>query len=361
MRQVLLALALGLVSLAIACGGGKSSSGGGTFLYSADMGSNQLSTFSIGSDGTLSATSQSPFSIGGAPISIVISPNKNFAYVTVSGSNNIQIYSVASDGTLTASSTQPSGGTLPGALVIQPSGTFLFAANTGSPDISVFSVNTSSGALTPVSGSPFALQGNSASDIVVTPSGNFLYAAVPQQGAVFGFTISSSGALTLIPGALRAAGIGPEFLTVSPNESFLYASDNFSSNVYGFSIQSGSGILFAVPNSPFGASQGLGNNPAGLAVDSSSKYLYVANQNNGNVSALAIDSQGSLTPITGSPFTAGSGPLYVVATAANVVYVANHSSNNISEFTINTTTGALTALSSGTVTTGNAPNWLALR
>jgi len=362
MRKIFLGVTWVFLSLMIGCsGGGGGSAASGTFLYSADTGSNQLSIFAIGSGGALSAIASSPFGVGGSPIAVAVAPNKNFAYVTLSGSNSIQIYSVSSGGALTSSSTGSSSGLLPGALAIQPSGNFLFAANTGSANISVFSVNTSTGALTEIAGSPFPLQGNTASDIVVTPSGSFLYAAVPGQGAVFGYTISTSGALTQIPGALRSAGIGPTYLTVSPSEAFLYASDNFSSNVYGFSIQAGSGILFPVPNSPFGAAQGIGNNPAGLAVSSSNTYLYVANQNGGSISALTIDSAGGLTPITGSPFTSGSSPVYVIETSASVLYVSDHSANTISEFTVNTSTGALTALGGGTIATGTGPNWMALR
>jgi YVTN family beta-propeller protein len=47
-------------------------------------------------------------------------------------------------------------GTFPLSIVADPGGQFLYAANETSNDVSVFSVDTATGALTAVSGSPFA-------------------------------------------------------------------------------------------------------------------------------------------------------------------------------------------------------------
>ena len=50
-----------------------------------------------------------------------------------------------------------------------------------------------------------------------------------------------------------------------------------------------------------------------------------------------------LTPVAGSPFTAGSGPRGVVVDpSGKFVYAANEGSNNISAYSINATSGALT-------------------
>jgi len=52
-----------------------------------------------------------------------------------------------------------------------------------------------------------------------------------------------------------------------------------------------------------------------VSVDPSGKFAYVTNQITNNVSAYVIDSfSGVLTPISGSPFAAGTFPISVATT-----------------------------------------------
>src|SRR5258708_10147190 len=64
----------------------------------------------------------------------------------------------------------------------------------------------------------------------------------------------------------------------------------------------------------------------------------------GNVSAYTINATtGVLTPVAGSPFPAGTGPLSVtVNPTGKFAYVANFNSNNVLAYTIYGATGALT-------------------
>jgi 6-phosphogluconolactonase len=64
------------------------------------------------------------------------------------------------------------------------------------------------------------------------------------------------------------------------------------------------GVLAPVSGSPF---------PAGfqadyVTVDTTGRFVYVANYADSNVGVYSIAANGSLTPIVGSPFPAGSGP-----------------------------------------------------
>jgi 6-phosphogluconolactonase (cycloisomerase 2 family) len=76
------------------------------------------------------------------------------------------------------------------------------------------------------------------------------------------------------------------------------------------------------------------------------RFAYVANGDSGgsnNVSAYTINAvTGALSPVADSPFAAGRGPRSItVDLSGKFVYVANFGSNNVSAFTINPTTGAL--------------------
>jgi uncharacterized protein (TIGR03437 family) len=64
---------------------------------------------------------------------------------------------------------------------------------------------------------------------------------------------------------------------------------------------------------------------------------------NGNISVFSIGQNGALTPITGSPFKAGTQPDYIaIDFTGRFAYVSNYVSANVSAFTIDGTTGALT-------------------
>jgi 6-phosphogluconolactonase (cycloisomerase 2 family) len=91
-----------------------------------------------------------------------------------------------------------------------------------------------------------------------------------------------------------------------PGGHFLYVANLVSGSISAFTIDSTSGSLRTIANYSAGA------NPISIAVDTAGKYVYVTNSGSRNVSALSIDSStGALTQISGSPFAAGSTPVFV--------------------------------------------------
>ncbi len=92
---------------------------------------------------------------------------------------------------------------------LDPTGRFLFVANQGNVpgpgSISVFTVVPSSGVMTEVPGSPFALAGGPAS-VSPDPSGQFLYAAASND-VVYSMKVDP------VTGALTPLLAGPAVLT----------------------------------------------------------------------------------------------------------------------------------------------------
>src|SRR6266542_149370 len=76
------------------------------------------------------------------------------------------------------------------------------------------------------------------------------------------------------------------------------------------------------------------------------QFAYVANQNSNDVSGYTINATtGALTPILGSPFPAETQPQSVrVGPTGRFAYVPNIVSNNVSGYRINPTTGFLTPI-----------------
>ncbi len=91
------------------------------------------------------------------------------------------------------------------------------------------------------------------------------------------------------------------------------------------------------------------------------KFAYVVNEGSGNVSAYTIDgTTGALSPITGSPFAAESAPLGVaVDPSGKFAYVTNQS-HNVSAYTIDGTTGALSPITGSPFAAGGSPFFVAI-
>jgi 6-phosphogluconolactonase (cycloisomerase 2 family) len=97
--------------------------------------------------------------------------------------------------------------------------------------------------------------------------------------------------------------------------------------------------------------------PNALAIDPSSKYLYVANMGdgsagpNGTVGQYNINSDGSLTAMSTPSVPTGQRPVGItIDPTGHYVYVANQNDNTISQYTVGAG-GALTAMSTATVAT----------
>jgi 6-phosphogluconolactonase len=98
----------------------------------------------------------------------------------------------------------------------------------------------------------------------------------------------------------------------------------------------------------------LPSSPAdyGLASDPGSKFLFVAEFNTG-LRALSIGTNGSLSEVSGSPYSAGTGPAGVILdSTGSYVYVANKGSNNISGFALTAASGQLTPISGSPFSSG---------
>ncbi len=112
-------------------------------------------------------------------------------------------------------------------------------------------------------------------------------------------------------------------------------------------------MLTAISGSPFPA----GTKPAAVAVDPLSKFVYVANSGSNNVSEFTLSSStGVLTAISGSPVNAGTTPASVaVDPSGKFVFTGNTKSYDVSGFALNSTSGALTALVPGPVRARKSP------
>jgi 6-phosphogluconolactonase (cycloisomerase 2 family) len=275
------------------------------FLYAADFGLNQISAFSVNSDGSLSPLLGTPFPAGNGPVSVVTHPNADFLYVSNQGSGELMVFVI--DPELTSSSSVMIGNApLFGA--ITSDGARFYQTISSLAQIAGFSVSATDGSLTPIGGSPFST-GFFPRTIAIDPAGKFLYATISSSfmgtsTSIYGYTIdAASGGLTAMPGSPFPTGENPASAAVDVSGRFLFVANNANTangnSVSAFSINPDTGVLTAVPGSPFPASPF----PLFVATDPSGKYVYVGLDSSPGIAAFVMNqSTGALTPVAGSPF-----------------------------------------------------------
>src|SRR5712692_8761354 len=142
----------------------------------------------------------------------------------------------------------------------------------------------------------------------------------------------SAGGLVVL---LLLAFAGQAFGQKKPK--FAYVANDVSGNVSAYTINSSTGALSPVLGSPFGA----GTGPVSVAVDPSGKFVYVAVEGSANVSAYSIDSTtGALSPVPGSPFAAGLFPDSVAVDSSGKFAYVGDLFGGVSAYTIDCNNGA---------------------
>jgi 6-phosphogluconolactonase len=314
-----------------------------------------------GATGAITMGAQTPQTQGTTPKGLALLPSKKFLYVANSFADTISIFNVGSDGSLTLSGTPTPAGQGPDAAVIDPSGKYLLVTNNFSNDISVFSIDASTGALSQVGLTVPANKGPS--EILITPSGKFVYVTNPGPGTVTAFTFSN-GILSQLTSSPTQSGLGAIGLAVDSSERFLYVANaaapnslvTSQGNISGFNIDPNTGALTPILGSPFTSSNG--SLPTALTVDPSGRFVYaIASGSSFSIWCFAITpTNGQLTPVTNSPFSLAAGGLFaLIDPSGNYLYTGNSTGNGVAGFTYNPSTGVPTAISGSPFSTGRAP------
>jgi len=279
----------------------------GTFLYTDDIDDDGIGVFSISVTGSLSPINGSPFAMpsGWSQIdvdSMAIHPSGKFLYVPDSASNQVVGFTIdGTTGALSQMSAPFPTGAGPQQVAIDPTGSFLYTSDYNDPNggISAFTIDTSSGALTTIVGSPFPTGIAYGPDgLVVHPSGKFLYVSLPYDNSLAEFAIDgTTGALTPLAGSpfiiSQSAFVIALSITTTPSGNFLYALGSQNAEVYGYSVDASSGALTSLAGSPFNIS--VATLMSTLQVDPSGKFLYVGVETGGMEAMNIDDTTGALT------------------------------------------------------------------
>jgi 6-phosphogluconolactonase len=311
---------LGISALLLAgCGDFFSNTGGGggggttvgSYTYVGTQ-SGVLVGYSVSSTGALATLSGFPNQFATAGINgLAITPNNAVLYAAVAG---IGVYGLginSSTGVATLINTSALvQDVAPVALTVDPSGQFLLVAGlaNGVAAVGEYAIN-SDGTLSEVGGSPISITFVAGTDttnlavtnIAVAPNSSYVFVTLGQLG-VAPLPFNTSGSLSpntqIIGPKATSSGIPNQDLglAVNPTSSALFVGET-NVGVRVFTI--GTSSFTEISGSPFAA----GGQPRSLTFDGTGDYLYAASSTDNAISGYSVLASGSLTPISGSPFS----------------------------------------------------------
>jgi DNA-binding beta-propeller fold protein YncE len=157
-------------------------------------------------------------------------------------------------------------------------------------------------------------------------------------------------ALQAMPGSPFPSGADPVALAFSPSGQLAYAANSAANSLSGYATsldftQASPALLSLLPLS----AQPSIPSPSSLATVQTpgtfKQFLYAASSGTNAVFAEAIQQDGSLRPVSGSPFATGNSTRSAVCDpTGQFLYVLDSGTGSISPWKIDPTTGALTHL-----------------
>ncbi len=317
------ALILGLAAAAAVAVPASASAGtspvvGYVYVNDNTAGTNTIAAFDRHADGTLTPEAGSPFPAGGAGTgaglasqgAIQITPDGRFLIAVDAGSNQISVLRIHFDGSLSLvpGGVVSSGGALPDSVAVY--GNLVYVANSGTGDANYTGFRLGfNGQPFPIPGSTVTLAANAApGDVLFNGTGTKLVGTEVGTSVIDSFTVGFGGLLTAAPGSpFPAQGAGPfgsEFRPTDPDQLFVSNAHNGAGlgTVSAFS-DSSNGTLTPVAGSPFADDQTA---PCWVEISHDGQFLFTVNTGSGEISRYQIAPGGTLT-LLGSTQVAATG------------------------------------------------------
>jgi hypothetical protein len=290
----------------------------------ANSGSNNLSVLLGTGNGGFSAASGSPFSVGYGPMSVGVGDfnRDGLADLAVANetSNGIIVLLGSGSGAFTATPQSPFGtGMRPDAVAIADfngdGNADLVVANWADNNVSVL-LGNGNGGFTVAPGSPYSIGDGPVSLAVgdFNGDGNADLALADATGNTVQILLGN-GSGSFKPALIRFTANKPSSVVVGDfngNGKADVAYTNSGSNNIAVLLGDGTGGFAPAPGSPFA----VGAQPSSVAVGDfnadGKPDLAVTNQGESDVTVLLGDGTGRFTPMSGSPFPAGTAPTSVV-------------------------------------------------
>ncbi len=317
------------------------------------------------------AVSNASGKVGGGPVTDVgiTCANLGYVYVANHDSDDVSAFSInASTGALTPVPGNPqlAGWSGPVSGAIDPGGRFAYFANSDSNNISAFSIDATTGELTPLPEHPLMALSNPIS-IAVDPSGKFAYVVAnnpcPNGGlycdngnGIFAYMIdATSGALTPVAGSPFKPNVPhpAPFLpaTVDSSGGFVFLTDY--SNAYAYILTPTTGALSLAGGNPVLTAPPMTGLSTHVAIDQHGKFAYIGAITSPSLSVNTIYAY-TLDATTGA-LTAAGAPIFATLNGISIDPQGKFVFDGIDVFKIDATTGTLTTVDEGPLPAGPGP------
>jgi 6-phosphogluconolactonase len=294
--------------------GGLQETADGRYLIATDPASNEISVLRIRPNGALQLV-EVEASHGTTPTSIAVHGSLVYVANGGAGGSNYTGFRLNAGGRLSAiagSTVALPDNALPGHVLISPDGHRLVATrvgpNAGPSYLDAFRIGAD-GRLTAAPGSPFAAQRIGPFGSTFSPTDdNQLFVSNAHDGAGAGsvsvYDVAANGALTAISGSPFADNqTAPCWVAISPDGNALFAINTASGSVSRYTVAN-DGTLGLVGSTPFASATGL--RPFDAAVSPDGGFLYVVDAGVAKVSAFTVDGT-TINEIAGSPIAIPGG------------------------------------------------------
>ena len=247
-------------------------------------------------------------------------------------------------------------------------------------------VDSQSGAISQVAGSPVSSQGANPVAEVASPNGQYLYVANHGSNNIAQFVIGTDGQLSS-GHTYSTPGSEPTALAINNAGTLLFVLDYYGPGFTDAAPGPGALVVFPInSDGSLGTPVSSGGQayttlqcfPTGVAIAPNGSYAYVSNTNSvvvttappstatppptpstcptqGTVSGFTVSSSGVLTSVSGSPFSAGTTPTGIaIDVTSRFLYTTDSVQNQLIVYDI-LAGGALQPLTNGPFATGTFP------
>ena len=215
----------------------------------------------------------------------------------------------------------------------------LYAVNQGSDDISGFSI-AADGELLSLSELPFPSLGDGPQGLAITPDGRFLFVGNTGSRTVVPFTLDPQGVPAFDGMNQFDLDSPPDGIAVTPDGRFLIVTLPLLARIAVLAIEENGGLKH-VAGSPFRSDT---NGADGIALVRGGAHVYVAGaaSSRARVSLYRLGPSGALQRVPASPFTAGGG-------AANVLHLVPDGRTLLASLTLTHRIASFAVKSDGTL------------
>jgi len=254
-------------------------------------------------NGSLTPISGMPLSTASASGSIAVAFDYKYLYTTSFSGNHVGAFSInKTTGAVTVLPTSPEAtGTGPGYLCIDSKSRYVYVSNGTTAQINGFAINATTGDLTTLPGSPYVTAVQTLG-IALDATDSYLFATLETSNQVRGFSVQADGSLS--GGPTVASGTATRGLVIHPTSPLVYTTSTTSTNIHAYSYVGSTLTAITLGIFPIN----IGVYAPWLHFDRTGKFLYIASQNAtmGIFGFHVNTTSGALTAISGSPFAVGA-------------------------------------------------------